>query len=75
MKRLAAVLLVVGALFASVPAAGAASPEWDGKPWTVSHPEPCRRYEPMTLRWVRTHPHNPCARVAMRRLGSEERAR
>lgn len=40
-----------------------AAKPWDGKPWTNTHPEPCRRYEPITDDWVRAHPKHPCAQV------------
>jgi hypothetical protein len=49
-----------------VAAAGCAAVDdsvWDGEPWTSTHPESCRRYEPMTDDWVRAHPANPCAQL------------
>jgi hypothetical protein len=36
---------------------------WDGAPWTTSHPEPCRKYAPITSDWVAAHPGHPCAQL------------
>ena len=63
--RRAAALIVVtlGIAVAAVGCTPRSTTHWDGQPWTNSHPEPCRRYEPITWDWVAAHPDSPCAQI------------
>lgn len=61
MKRLAVFAVAV---FALSGCALQGPPKWNGEPWTNTHPEPCRKFEPITREWVKAHPGHPCARLA-----------
>ncbi len=56
---------LLGVVVFAVAAAGcsAVSSPWDGTPWTNTHSEPCREYEPITWEWVEAHPNHPCAQI------------
>jgi len=58
-------LLVTGCTITHPPSA------WDGEPWTNTHAEPCRRYEPITRDWVARHPTHPCAQLQPSSPGPE----
>lgn len=63
MRRLLLVAIVAAVPFLAGCVPTAPSP-WNGQPWTNTHSEPCRKFEPITTDWVRAHPNHPCAKLA-----------
>jgi hypothetical protein len=63
LRSLAVIVVALGIGVVAVGCTPRSTGPWDGQPWTSSHPEPCRRYAPITSDWVAAHPDSPCAQT------------